>query len=179
MRRILFPALALTLLCSGAVWAAKVKVWHQHRAAHFDKARLHRAVVSNEGTLRLSKQLKPFAGLEATHVWDVVEDKKGNLYPATGDGGKIYRVTAEGKVSVVHTSDDPQVLCLALAPDGSVYAGTGPTGRVVRIGSDGQAKVIHDGLGAYVWSLAVDTRGENVYAGTGPKGRIYRLTPEG
>src|SRR5207248_4295189 len=129
-----------------------------------DKARLHRAVVSNEGTLRLSKQLKPFAGLEATHVWDVVEDKKGNLYAATGDGGKIYRVTPEGKVAVVHTSDDPQVLCLALAPDGAVYAGTGPSGHVIRIGGDGQAKVIHDGLGSYVWSLAVDAKGENLYA---------------
>src|SRR6266542_312831 len=179
MRRLLLPTLALTLLCFPAVRAAKVKVWHQHRPAHFDKARLHRAVVSNEGTLRLSKQLKPFAGLEATHVWDVVEDKKGNLYAATGDGGKIYRVTAEGKVSVVHTSDDPQVLCLALAPDGTIYAGTGPTGSVVRIGADGQAKVINDGLGSYVWSLAVDAKGENLYAGTGPKGRIYRLSPQG
>src|SRR4051794_18593104 len=92
MRRILLPVLALTLLGSPAVRAAKVKVWHQHKPAHFDKGHLHRAVVSNEGTLRLSKQLKPFAGLEATHVWDVVEDKKGNLYAATGDGGKIYRV---------------------------------------------------------------------------------------
>src|SRR5207247_3653012 len=127
MRRILLPALALTLLCFPAVWAAKVKVWHQQRPAHFDKARLHRAVVSNEGTLRLSKQLKPFAGLEATHVWDIVEDKKGNLYAATGDGGKIYRVSPDGKVSVVHTSDDPQVLCLALAPDGAVSAGRAPT----------------------------------------------------
>src|SRR3954470_7397775 len=138
MRRLLLSALAVTLLCGSVVQAAKVKVWHQHRPAHFDKARLRRAVVSNEGTLRLSKRLRPFAGLEATHVWDLVEDGKGNLYAATGDGGKVYKVTGDGKVSVVHTSDDPQVLCLALAPDGSVYAGTGPTGRVVRIGSDGR-----------------------------------------
>ncbi|HKB38076.1 MAG TPA: hypothetical protein VKD72_16635 [Gemmataceae bacterium] len=179
MRRLLLPTLALTLLCGPTVRAAKVKVWHQQRPAHFDKARLHRAVVSNEGTLRLSKQLKPFAGLEATHVWDVVEDKKGNLYAATGDGGKIFKVAADGKVSVVHTSDDPQVLCLALAPDGAVYAGTGPSGSVVRIGADGQTKVINDGLGSYVWSLAIDAKGENLYAGTGPKGRIYRLSPEG
>src|SRR4051794_20830354 len=110
MRRILLCALAVLVVCSpAAVRAAKVKVWHQHRPAHFDKARLRRAVVSNEGTLRLSKRLRPFAGLEATHVWDLVEDGKGNLYAATGDGGKVYKVTGDGKVSVVHTSDDPQV----------------------------------------------------------------------
>src|SRR6266700_3958065 len=102
MRRFLPPAVALLVLCAPAGHAAKVKVWHQYRPAHFDTARLRRAVVSNEGTLRLSKQLRPFAGLEATHVWDLVEDKQGNLYAATGDGGKVYKVTAGGKVSVVH-----------------------------------------------------------------------------
>jgi hypothetical protein len=175
----LLPALALLLTGTPAVQAARVKVWHQYKPSHFDKARLKRTVVSNEGTLRLSRHLRPLAALEASHVWDLVADGKGNLYAATGDSGKVFKITADGKVSVAHTSDDPQVLCLALAPDGSVYAGTGPSGRVVRITPDGKDRVIHEGLGAYVWSLAVDARGEHIYAGTGPKGRIYRLTPEG
>ena len=180
MRRSLLPAAALAaLLLASPCQAAKVKVWHQYKPAHFDKARLSHAVISSAGTLRLSRRLKPFAALEATHVWDLLEDKNGNLYAATGDAGKIYKITADGKVSVVHSSDDPQIFCLALAPDGAVYAGTGPTGRIVRIGPDGKAKIVNDGLGAYVWSLAVDARGENLYAGTGPKGHIYRITPEG
>lgn len=179
MRRSLLTALVSLLAAASPAPAAKVKVWHQHRPAHFEKATLRRAVVSNEGTLRLSRRLKPFAGLEATHVWDLAEDGKGNLYAATGDAGKVFKVTADGKVSVAYAGDDPQVLCLARAPDGTVYAGTGPSGRVVRIAPDGTARVIHDGLGGYVWSLAVDAKGEHVYAGTGPKGRIYRLTPAG
>src|SRR5262245_8696 len=100
MRRILLPALAL-LLCSPPVWAAKVKAWHHHKPAHRETGHLHRVVVRNEGRLRVSKQLKPFVGLEATHVWDVLEDEKGNLCAATGDGGKIYRLATEGKVSLV------------------------------------------------------------------------------
>src|SRR5262249_22121253 len=179
MRRSLLTAAALALLLSPAARAAKVKVWHQSRPAHFDKAKLRHAVVSSEGTLRLSRRPRPLRGLAAAPVWDLVEDGKGNLYAATGEGGKVYKVTPDGKAVVVHASDDPQVLCLALAPDGSVYAGTGPSGRVVRIGPDGKAKVIHEGLGAYVWSLAIDPKGEFLYVGTGPKGRVYRLTPEG
>jgi hypothetical protein len=179
MERYSFPALVLVLGLTCSADAAKVKVWHQHRAGDFDKARLKQAVVSNEGTLRLSKRLRPLSGIEATHVWDVLEDKKGNLWVATGSEGKIYKVTPDGKTSVVFTSDDGQVLCLALAPDGIVYAGTGPSGRVVRIDEKGAAKVLQDGLGSYVWSLAVDGKGENLYAGSGPKGRIFKLTPEG
>ena len=87
MRRSLLTAATLTVLLVPPARAAKVKVWHQFKPAHFDKAKFRHAVVSNEGTVRLSRRLQPFAGLEASHVWDLVEDKKGNLYAATGEGG--------------------------------------------------------------------------------------------
>src|SRR6266852_4871395 len=92
--------------------AAKVKVWHHHSPAHYEKARLQHAVISSEGAIRLSRQLKPLAGLDAAHVWDVVEDKAGNLFVATGDEGKIFKITADGKVSVAYAGEDSQVLCL-------------------------------------------------------------------
>jgi len=179
MLRSTLTPVALLLCLTGVSQCAKVKVWHQSRPSQFERAKLHQAVVSNEGTLRLSRQLRPLAGIEASHVWDIVEDKKGNLYVATGDEGKIYKVGADGKASVVHTSEDGQVLCLALAQDGSVYAGTGPSGRVLKIDEKGRVKVLCDGLGSYVWSLAVDPKGEHLYAGTGPKGRVYKVTAEG
>lgn len=163
----------------GLVQAAKVKVWHQHTPAHYEKAHFQQAVVSSEGTLRLARQLKPLASLEATHVWDVVEDRDGNLIVATGDEGKIYKVTPEGKVSVYHTCSASQVFCLALAADGAVYAGTGPGGQVLRIDTRGQAKVVCETHQKYVWSVALDPATQTVYAGTGPKGRIYAITPQG
>src|SRR5262245_28219274 len=115
MRRTLLLTLPLLLAAATDGRASKVKVWHQNKPANFDKARLSRVVVSNEGTLRLSRQLKPLVGLDATHVWDLLEDKNGNLYAATGDAGKIYKIGADGKATAVFTSDDGQVLCLALS----------------------------------------------------------------
>jgi hypothetical protein len=173
-------AAAVVALCLPALaLGAKVKVWHHHDAGHYDKAQLRGAVVSSEGALRLSRQLRPLAGLDATHVWDVIEDGDGNLIVATGDEGKVFKVTPDGKASVLYAGEDSQVLCLARAADGSVYAGTGPNGSVVRIDPSGAAKVLHRAEGCYVWSLAVDSKGETIYAGTGPKGTVYRLTPEG
>jgi hypothetical protein len=167
------------LLSSGEAHAAKVKVWHHSTPSSYDRAQIKGAVVSSEGAVRLSRQLKPLTGLDATHVWDVIEDGDGNLIVATGDEGQVFKVTADGKASVLYTAEDSQVLCLARAADGAVYAGTGPNGQVVRIEADGKAKVVHRGEGLYVWSLVVEPKTQNVYAATGPKGAIYRVTPDG
>ncbi len=159
--------------------AGKVKVWHHQTPSHHEKAQLKNTVLSNEGVLRLSRDLKPLTALKATHIWDVVEDKDGNLYVAGGGEGKVWKVTPDGKTAVVYEGQESQVFCLALAPDNSIYAGTGPNGLIVRIAPDGSSKVICDTTDSYVWSLAVDSRGEFIYAGTGPKGRIHRVTPQG
>jgi hypothetical protein len=182
-RLLLIGALALGTLygVSGTpeTLAAKVKVWNQNAPAHYDKAQLKQAVLSSEGVIRLSRQLKPLAGLDASHVWAVAEDKQGNLYVATGPEGKLFKVTADGTVALAFTSEDSQILSLAASPDGSIYAGTGPGGQVIRIDPQGTAKVIYASPESYVWSLAVGDKGQTIFAGTGPKGRIYRLTPEG
>src|SRR6266852_3080280 len=131
---------ALLTVAAATAKAGKVKVWHHHTPAQYEKAHLNQAVVSNEGAVRLSRQLRPLASLDAAHVWDVAEDRDGNLYAATGDEGKIYKIAPDGKTSVAYSSEDSQVLCLAIAADGSIYAGTGPSGRVIRIDPKGWGK---------------------------------------
>src|SRR5579862_1416472 len=86
------------LLTFGFLWAgasgeaAKVKVWQQHQQSHFDKAQFKDAIVTSEGALRLSRKVSMLANLQATNVWDVVEDPSGNLFVATGDEGKLWKV---------------------------------------------------------------------------------------
>src|SRR5262245_6409658 len=171
--------IAAALFTSTSAHASKVKVWHHHNSAHYDKAAFKGAVISSEGVLRLSRQLRPFAGLDAAHVWDVVEDKNGNLFVATGDDGKLYKVAADGKPSVIYTSRDSQILSMLLAPDGTVYIGTGPSGTIVAVPPEGKAKVFAEDLDQYVWSLVYDPESRNLFAGTGPKGRVFRVTPDG
>jgi sugar lactone lactonase YvrE len=161
-------------LATGVADAAKVKVWHQYTPAHFEKAKFQQAVVSSEGAVRLAHQLRPLANLAAANVWAVAEDGRGTLYAATGDEGQLYRIGPDGKAEVAFTGSDSQILSLAVAPDGSVYAGTGPGGKIVRL-KGANAEVVAEGLGSYVWSLALDPTGNTLYAGTGPRGRIYRV----
>jgi len=171
-------ALSISLLFAAHASAAKVKTWTSHAPADYDKAQLRQAVVSSEGAVRLARRLKPIAGVDAAHVWDVVEDATGNLFVATGDEGKVYKVTPAGDVSVAYSGPDSQVLCLALGGDGAIYAGTGPGGRIVRIGADGATRVVCATPENYIWALAVAADGRTVFAGTGPHGRVYKVTPD-
>jgi hypothetical protein len=178
MRSLPLTAL-VALLAAHPAAAGKVKVWQAHAPADYDRAALRGAVISSEGALRLSRRLEPLPGLQAEHVWDVVEDAAGNLYAATGDEGKIFKITPGGEVTVAYAGPDSQVLCLARGGDGAVYAGTGPGGRVVRLDPDGTAKVFYASPESYVWALAFDADGTTLYAATGPKGRVYKITPGG
>lgn len=167
--------LVLLLAFLAPAEAAKVKVWHQHQPSHFDKAKFKDAVISSEGVIRLSRQVKPLAGIEAGNIWDLAEDKLGNLFVATGDEGKLFKVAPDGKASVVFTGKDSHIFSLVATPDGSIFAGTGPSGAIIRIAPNGKAETIATGLGQYVWSLAYEPASQSVFAGTGPKGKIYRL----
>jgi hypothetical protein len=181
----LSPKITILLVLSSAAFlaaplsAARVKVWYHHSASHFDKAQFTNAVVTSEGALHLARELKPLANLEVMHVWDVIEDQKGNLFVATGDEGKIFKITPAGKATVAWTSPDAQILSLALGADGSVFAGTGPSGSIVHLPPQGKPKVLVEGLDNYVWCLAIDADTGTLFAGTGPKGRIYRVGPHG
>jgi hypothetical protein len=167
---------ALVLSPSGE---AKVKVWHHCHTADYKEAELAQTVVSSEGVVQLSRELKTLTSIRAAHVWDLVEDRKGNLYVATGGEGKVFKVTPAGKVVLVYTSPDSQILCLVAAADGAIYAGTGPNGLVVQIEPKGPNRVVAEGLGHYVWSLVIDEQTGSLYAGTGPKGRIYEIPRRG
>ncbi|HEX3315026.1 MAG TPA: hypothetical protein VHR72_09055, partial [Gemmataceae bacterium] len=168
-------AILAGLLLASPADAGKVKVWFHHTAADYEKAKFDKAVVSNEGTLRLARALRLFADLDAAHIWDIVEDAAGNLIVATGDDGKLFRVGADGKAKLLVASKESQILCLVRTPEGSVFAGTGPSGKILKIDADGKDTVVADNLGKYVWSLVYDPATKSLLAGTGPKGKIYRV----
>jgi hypothetical protein len=176
-------AFGLALAFVGAIShiseAAKVKTWHHHKPGDYDKSKFQRVVMSNTGTLRLARELRPLASLDATHVWALVEDKAGNLFAGTGDEGRVYKVSPDGKVTVAYTSEQSQVLSLAVGTDGSVYAGTGPVAQIVQISPTGRTKVLANLGESYVWALAVDPKTQDVYAGTGPKGKVYHIAADG
>src|SRR5262245_28844051 len=180
MKRI-FTAALFAALFANSLFAGKIRTVTVSAPAHYDKAAFQQAVVSSDGAVRLARWLKPLATegtFDAARVWDVVEDKSGNLFAASGDAGKVYKVSPAGAVTVAYESKDSQILCLILA-GGSVSAGTGPSGLIVQIDPSGNARLFSETRESYVWALGYDEGSKTLYAATGPHGRILRINADG
>src|SRR4051812_11368330 len=108
----------LLLSLAGLAGAARVKVWHHNRPGDHDRAKLSGLVMTSTGSLRLARKLRALTGLDSTHVWALAEDRAGNLYAGTGDEGKVFRVSPQGKATLAYTSEHSQVLALAVDPKG-------------------------------------------------------------
>jgi hypothetical protein len=97
------------------------------------------------------------------YIWDLVLDKAGNLYVATGDHGEIYKVTAKGEHSLFFKSDDTHIRVLALDARGNLIAGTDGSGLVYRISPAGDGFVLYSAPKKEITALALDREG-NIYA---------------
>ncbi len=103
------------------------------------------------------------------YIWDLVLDKAGNLYVATGDHGEIYKVTPKGEHSVFFKSDETHIRVLAIDAHGSLIAGTDGSGLIYRISPAGEGFVLYSTPKKEITALALDREGNIYAAGVGEK----------
>ena len=113
------------------------------------------------------------------YIWDLVLDKAGNLYVATGDHGEIYKVTPKGEHSLFFKSDDTHIRVLALDAKGNVIAGTDGSGLVYRISPAGEGFVLYSAPKKEITALALDREGNIYAAGVGEKRTGAVTSPAG
>jgi len=175
------PRLRTTLpiaLAAALLMGAKVETWRHDTTADFSKGKRERVVVSDAGRVRLGRELKPTAPIDAARVWDLARTEGGAVFAATGDAGKVFRREGDGPWGVAYDADDTQALALAVLPAGRVVVGTGPGGLVVDVTDPKHPASRPDPGVKYVWDLAADKAG-NLYAATGPTGQLWKRSPEG
>jgi hypothetical protein len=80
----------------------------------------------------------------ARYIWALKAAPDGALFVATGDQGKIFRVTAAGHGDVYYETGQSHVTCLALDNQGRLLAGSEPNGILYRISGQGKAFVLYD-----------------------------------
>jgi hypothetical protein len=113
------------------------------------------------------------------YIWDLVLDKLGNLYVATGDHGEIYKVTPNGEHSLFFKSDDTHIRVLALDAQGNLIAGTDGSGLVYRISPAGDGFVLYSAPKKEITALALDRAGNIYAAGVGEKRSGASSSPSG
>jgi len=154
-------------------------IWTQKTKADFQKGELHGTGVTTDGDLRIAPSMAIATSLpQDTYVWAVLPDGKGNLYLGTGNYGRIYRLTKDGKLELVYDSPELEIHALAMDKAGNLYAGSSPNGIVYKITPDGKASELFKTGEHYVFALATDADG-NIYAGTGSHGKLFKISPNG
>jgi hypothetical protein len=154
----------------------QLQVWRQVARTDFPAGKFSGSGVAASGELRLTSSLRRLATTTETYIWSLVADNAGTLYAGTGTGGKILKVDAQGKSSVLVSLPIITVQSLIYsAKDNALYAGSGGKGNVYRVGMDGSYKLLCSLPEKYILSMVQDTDG-SLYIGAGGGGTVYRLT---
>jgi hypothetical protein len=152
--------------------------WRVNTRAEVERGDAVGVSIADNGTISLAPALTEVFDTKQAYIWSAVSDAAGNVYLGTGHEGRIFKVDAQGKGSLLLKTAELDVMALTLDASGNLYAGTAPDGKVYRIRSNGTSEVFFEPKTKYIWSLAFDKQGR-LLVGTGDKGVIYRVNADG
>src|SRR5882724_3489362 len=169
---------SLILALFFTVHAGQPVVWETSSRSDLLKGDARGVSISDTGVLTLAPKLTEIFNTQQTYIWSSAVDSQGNVFLGTGHDGRIYRVAADGKGSLLYDAAELDVTALAVGQDGVLYAGTSPDGKVYRITADGHTEVYFDPADKYIWALALLQDG-SLAVGTGDSGKLYRVRSAG
>ena len=185
--------------------AQGTRSWEQSKFEDLTKGNATGVAIRSAGGLELAPSFKLLYATPSTYIWAVAADDSGNVYAATGSPARVYRITPDGKSSIIFQPQELQVQALRVGPGGVIYAATAPDGKVYKIehkagnsekrpeekSTESPQKDSKPALDAswssteyfspgtkYIWDLALD-KGGNLYIATGDHGEIFEVTPKG
>jgi len=129
---------------SASALAVEPVVWDINSRAELLKGEARGVSVTDNGILTLAPNLNHLFNTDQAYVWSTAMDPAGNVYLGTGHDGKLFRVSPDGKGSLLYKAPELDVTALAIAGDGAIFAATSPDGKVYRVTSDGKAEVYFD-----------------------------------
>jgi WD40 repeat protein len=191
MKKISFVLFVLTLI--GLAFAEGTRQWRETGYDEFERGATRGIAIRSSGQLELAPAFKVIATTPSTFIWHIVADRDGTVYAATGAPARVYRITTDGKSSVIFEPKELQVQTVVLGKDGAIYAATSPDGKVYRIArnaagppakpgqaaaSDFTASVFFEPKTKYIWDMAFDNDGR-LYIATGDNGEIFRVEKTG
>jgi hypothetical protein len=184
VRTLSFPLSPCFVLCTlsfvlslgfGSVWTTDGT---DSLLAQLDRIEFENVSIHRTGTVTLAPALTAMALDDETAIWQTATDRNGNVYVATGNQGRLYRIGRVGAPERVFDSGTGEILALAADASGTVYFGTTPEGKVYRIRPGGKPELLYSTGESYVFSLLAGPD-QSLYCATGEHGKLLRITPAG
>lgn len=185
MKKIRLPFLICA--CSVLLFAEGTRLWKETGYEDFERGTARGVAIRSTGQLELAPAFKSLYTSPSTFIWRIASDKDGVVYAATGAPARVYRITPDGKATIIFEPKELQVQAIALAADGSIYAATSPDGQVYKLtrttakagpNPEFSAQPFFDPKTKYIWDLTLDAEGR-LYIATGDNGEIYRVDKSG
>ncbi len=114
-------------------FAEGTRLWQQSKLEEFSKGTAHGVAIGSDGSLTPAPAFVALATTPSSYLWDLAVDAQGNVFAAAGSPARVYRIAADGKVTVVFRPQELQVQALAVDAKGAVFAATSPDGKVYKI----------------------------------------------
>ena len=173
------------LLMAGFLfsWAASAEAvvpqkWTVRSYEDFLRGKFDGVSVSADGVLTLSPREEKIEGPSEEFYLSFLVAPDGLAYLGTGHGGKIFRITKEGKAELYFQTSEMDVTALAVDKKGVLYAGTSPNGKIYKIVGQGKEVAFFNPGEKYIWNLLFRDDGSLLVA-VGESGGIYEVNPQG
>ena len=157
--------------------AASPAFWRISTQAEFLEGDISSLTIDADGHLGLGPVTDEFFDTTAPVLWSLATASDGALWVGSGNDGRLYRVSPEGRGETVFDADETDIYAISSGRDGAVFAASSPEGRVYRVDPDGGATAVFEPDATYIWALVVAPNG-NLFVATGDPARIYRVDPD-
>jgi hypothetical protein len=136
-RKFFFFLLLLLILTAPRLittaFAEGTRLWEQSKFEDLTKGTATGVAIRSTGGLELAPTFKSLYATPSTYIWAIAADDAGNVYVAAGAPARVYRITPDGKATIIFEPQELQVQALRTGPGGMIYAATAPDGKVYKL----------------------------------------------
>jgi hypothetical protein len=117
----------------STAFAEGTRTWEQSKFDELTKGTATGVAIRSNGGLELAPTFKSLYATPSTYIWAIAADDAGNVYVAAGSPARVYRVTPDGKATIIFEPKELQVQALQTAAGGVIFAATAPDGKVYKL----------------------------------------------
>ncbi len=117
----------------STAFAEGTRLWEQSKFDELSKGTATGVAIRSAGGLELAPTFKSLYATPSTYIWAIAADDAGNVYVAAGQPARVYRITPDGKATIIFEPKELQVQALQTGPAGAIYAATAPDGKVYKL----------------------------------------------
>jgi len=164
------------ILLASPLLAVTTSYYEEAGVRDFESGLFEGITIDDNGELYLAPETRALFDKDEQFIWDLARAKNGDIIASSGSKGNIWRVTADGKPTLVTSIGAAAVNSIALAPDGRIFAAVSGPARIVAIGADGKQTQLAKLENNYIWKLLYGTDGK-LYAACGSPATLERVDP--